>query len=90
MEPTKLTLSDKLAIARTALANERTFMAYSRTALAFLISGVSLIRFFNYLATTIIGWTLLPIGAAVVIFGFKRFKMRQREIKEAMTVDAAS
>jgi len=69
-----LSSRDKLAIARTVLANERTFLAYLRTALAFFIAGASLIKFFHKLIYGIFGWFFLLVGIVCVIIGFKQFK----------------
>ena len=69
----KVVIQDRLAMDLTSLSNERTLLNYIRTALAFLASGVALIRFFEEPAMIIIGWALLPLGIACVIFGFVRF-----------------
>ncbi len=46
-DPEELVLRDHLAIDRTAMANERTFLAYVRTALALLVIGVTFPHFLN-------------------------------------------
>jgi putative membrane protein len=69
----KVVIQDRLAMDLTSLSNERTLLNYIRTALAFLASGVALIRFFEEPAMIIIGWALLPLGIACVIFGFVRY-----------------
>ena len=69
----KVVIQDRLAMDLTSLSNERTLLNYIRTALAFLASGVALIRFFEEPAMIIIGWALLPLGIACAIFGFVRF-----------------
>ena len=48
-----LILRDYLAADRTALANETTFLAYLRTVLALVAGGVSLVHFFDSLATEV-------------------------------------
>jgi putative membrane protein len=62
-------LRDRLAENRTALANERTLLAYARTALTLFVAGVTFIRFFGYLWTTILGWMLIPLGVFTMIKG---------------------
>ncbi|MEX2354161.1 MAG: DUF202 domain-containing protein, partial [Gammaproteobacteria bacterium] len=57
-----LTLNDYLAIDRTILSNERTLLAYGRTALAQVIIGGSALKFFDSLALGVIGVIFL-IGA---------------------------
>ena len=69
-----------LAMMRTDLANERTLLAYGRTALMFTATGVTLIKFvpLSYGLHTA-GWLLGGTGVAIGILGIKRFtKMQQR------------
>ncbi|MCP4213294.1 MAG: DUF202 domain-containing protein [bacterium] len=69
----KLSLRDKLALARTLLANERTFLAYLRTALAIFIAGVSLIQFFDSITLEIVGWFFIQLGIITIYVGSRRF-----------------
>ncbi|MBM3475130.1 MAG: DUF202 domain-containing protein [Armatimonadetes bacterium] len=73
-EPGQLILRDHLAIDRTVLANERTFLAYIRTALTLFVVGASLIKFFDSLPATVVGWIFIPIGLAVLAFGISRYR----------------
>jgi len=73
-EPGQLILRDHLAIDRTVLANERTFLAYIRTALTLFVVGASLIKFFDSLPATVVGWVFIPIGLAVFAFGISRYR----------------
>lgn len=56
------------------LANERTLLAYARTALTCLITGFVLIKLFDSPLTIAVGLGLLPIGAAVFGVGLWRFR----------------
>lgn len=58
----------------TSLSNERTLLTYIRTALAFVASGVALIRFFDDPGMVVIGWVLLPVGIACALFGVGRYR----------------
>jgi putative membrane protein len=71
-----------MAIERTVLANERTFLSYSRTAMAMFVAGVSFLHFTDslYLAAISIGF--IPVAIAVFIFGLYRFKKVQERIRE--------
>ena len=69
-----LILRDYLTVDRTVLANERTFLAYIRTALTLFIAGVSFIQFFDSVAIEIVGWIFVPVGIATFIMGFTRYK----------------
>ena len=76
----ELILRDLLAIDRTILANERTYLAYIRTALAIFLSGVSLIRFFDFWLAVLTGWVFVPIGGLVFILGTIRYQRMKRLI----------
>jgi putative membrane protein len=82
-----LILRDLLALDRTDLANEWTLLAYLRTALMSLISGVTLIKLFADNAVMVIaGYALLPLALVVGIIGGLRFAGMRRRIHAARTV----
>jgi len=63
---------DKL---RTTLANERTLLAYIRTALALLIFGMAAIKFFPETALIVIlGWLFMASGVFVLVWGIGHFR----------------
>ncbi len=69
-------LRDLLALDRTHLANERTFLAYIRTAITVFIAGISLIKFFDSFELEILGWTFIFFSFAI----FARGTLRQEEV----------
>ncbi len=70
----KLSPSENLALIRTDLANERTLLAYGRTALLVAGTGVSLIKFIAESAILVgIGWALVAVGIAIGVNGALRF-----------------
>jgi uncharacterized protein (DUF302 family)/uncharacterized membrane protein YidH (DUF202 family) len=75
--PARRPLRDELAVGRTSLANERTLLAYLRTALQCVVGGVSLIKFFDHPVTRLLGAVFLPLGVAVGIAGVVLFARRQ-------------
>lgn len=77
-----LSLNDHLAVDRTALANERTLLAYVRTALQLTVAGVSLIKFFDDPVTFAIGVALVPIGFTILGSGFVLFLRRRRRLQD--------
>ncbi len=77
-----LFLRDHLAAQRTILANERTFLAYIRTALTIFIAGVSFIKFFGYVVIELLGWLLIPLGIFTLIKGLMSFRKMNRIIRE--------
>jgi putative membrane protein len=75
----ELNLNDQLAALRSILANERTFLAYQRTALTLAAVGFSLIKFFDELWSDITGWTFLLIALITIILGIIRYR-RMRDL----------
>ena len=73
-------LREKLAVRRTALANERTFLAYIRTALTFFVAGISLIKFFEARVIQIAGFVFIPVAVWVLFLGIRRYRMTQKEL----------
>ena len=82
-EPGQLILRDHLAIDLTVLANERTFLAYIRTALTLFVVGASLIKFFDSLPATVIGWVFIPLGLIVLALGISRYRHMNALIHKA-------
>lgn len=77
-----LFLRDHLAAQRTTLANERTFLAYIRTALTLFVAGVSFIKFFGSIIIEVLGWILIPIGVFIFIKGIISFRRMNKRIQE--------
>ncbi|MGC1952034.1 MAG: DUF202 domain-containing protein [Gammaproteobacteria bacterium] len=79
----QLILRDVLAIDRTRLANERTLLAWLRTALMLFVTGVTLIKLFEgVLAMEILGMVLLPAGLLAAGYGLRRY-LHTRALIEA-------
>lgn len=85
--PHQLILRDVLAIDRTRLANERTLLAWLRTALMLLISGVTLIKLFEgVVAMEVLGALLIPAGLLAAALGLRRY-LRTRALIKAEEAD---
>ncbi len=67
-------LRDCLAVERTIMANERTFLSYIRAALGLFIGGVSFIEFFDSQIMQVVGWIFIPLGIIAFILGLIRYK----------------
>lgn len=76
----KLSLSEQLALDRTILANERTFLSYSRTSLTVFVVGVTFIKLFNFPIIEILGWVFLPISFVIFFLGVRTFKKIRAEL----------
>jgi len=79
-----LTLNDYLAIDRTILSNERTLLAYGRTALAMVIIGGSALKFFDPGILTVVGWLFLVGGVITILIGWRRYRHTDRLLHAAL------
>ena len=77
----KLILRDELAIDRTALANERTLLAYLRGGVSLLLAGATFIHFAQRGWFMALGILCLPVGFAVMINGWVRFRSINKAIR---------
>lgn len=75
-----LILREKLALQRTVLANQSTFLAFLRTSMYFLVAGVSI----NNLTTVKSGRTIellfIFISVFLLIFGIINFLKNKKKI----------
>lgn len=74
-------IKDTLAIERTEFSNERTFLAYLRTALSLIVVGISLHQFFNSTISMYLAGVLIPLGAVIGYVGFRKFLKKRDLIK---------
>jgi putative membrane protein len=72
-----------LAIDRTILANERTFLAYTRTSLTMLVPGITFIHFFaNSIGLMLLGIFFIPAGLITFLYGLRSFYKKKAIIKK--------
>ena len=66
---------------RTILANERTLLAYIRTALSAWIFGMAAVKFFseNFLLVCL-GWFVTVGGTVILFWGIWQFHRRHRMV----------
>ena len=70
----QLILRDVLAIDRTRLANERTLLAWVRTAVMLLVSGMTLLKLFEGVwSLEVLGAILIPLALVVGVIGLQRY-----------------
>ncbi|QHL89400.1 DUF202 domain-containing protein [Nibribacter ruber] len=74
-------IKDALAIERTSFANERTFLAYLRTALSLIIAGFSLHQFFKSEISVWLACILIPTGLYIGYKGYLKFVKKRAFIK---------
>ena len=76
----QMILRDYLAVDRTMMTNETSFMSYVRTALTLIAAGATLLKFFNDQYIGVLGWAFIIIGGWLAIHGYQRY----RQIDEVM------
>lgn len=79
-----LTLNDYLAIDRTVLANERTLLSYTRTALTLLVIGGSALKFFDQLWMEVIGVFFMLAAIGTFIIGWRRYQRMRAYVGAAL------
>ncbi|MBI3736665.1 DUF202 domain-containing protein, partial [Candidatus Sumerlaeota bacterium] len=72
---------NRLEVERTMLANERTLLAYLRTMLTFVVVGATLIKFFDSIPYTILGWGFNVAGAWLLWIGYRRYRQVKKQIE---------
>jgi putative membrane protein len=82
-----LDLGDQLAAVRSILANERTFLAYQRTALALVVAGFSFIKFFDFFWIKIVGWIFIPASIISFTIGVLRY-IRMRDLILGLEIES--
>ena len=71
-------LNDILAMERTTMANERTFLAYIRTAMTLLVPGVTGVQLADTLLLRVVSSLFVPLGVVVFIIGVLRFQKKRK------------
>ena len=82
MKENELKLSDLLAIERTRLANTRTFLAYFRSSVFFLATGISIIHINFFEDVPFLGWGFVALSPILFFFGFYRRYTVNKSIKK--------
>ncbi len=84
-------LRDRLARDRTVMANERTFLAYIRTALIFAISGATILKLFGSSRIDLMcGYTLIAAGVVTGVIGIAKFISIKRDMNRLATPDRSA
>ena len=76
-----LNLRECLALERTTLANERTFLSYARTAVMVFITGITGFKLFgDNLIIFILGWGAILFSTILFFVGLKKYMRRFRSL----------
>ena len=79
-----------MALTTDLLANERTFLAYLRTALALQLASLAVLQFLDVAHSPIrdlLALVLAAVGSYVGLAGFRRFRENEKAIRAAQEVD---
>ena len=74
-------IRDQMAVQRTIFANERTLMAYLRTAITIMAGAFAAIKLSQHVYLQVIGFVLMPVGLALAVYSFYRYFQKQRLIQ---------
>ena len=75
-----LILREKLALERTVLANQSTFLAFLRTSMYFLVAGVSINNLTNVKSRNAIELVFILISMVLLVFGIVNFFRQKKKI----------
>jgi putative membrane protein len=77
-----LILRERLALQRTVLANQSTFLAFLRTAMYFLIAGLSLKNVLKVENSALIEVALFTLSFLIFVFGIVNYFKHKKSILE--------
>jgi len=75
-----LILRERLALQRTILANQSTFLSFLRTSMYFAVAGVSVDRLLDIPGGRIYEYVLFVISAIVLVVGIFNFAIHRKKI----------
>ena len=78
-----LILREKLALQRTVLANQSTFLAFLRTSMYFLIAGLTIDNVLQVQYGTLIRSVMFVIAGLLFVTGIINYFYQQRAIKNS-------
>lgn len=89
----QMILRDYLAVDRTMMTNETSFMSYIRTSLTLIAAGATLLKFFSGdFLMQVVGLALIIVGGWLTIHGYTRFHRTDEILRrvKGQTVQRAS
>lgn len=75
-----LILRERLALQRTILANQSTFLSFLRTSMYFAVAGISIDRLLDLPGGRIYEYILFVISAAVLVVGVFNYVTHKKKI----------
>ena len=80
-----LILRDKLALDRTRMANQRTFLAYVRTGMYFIVTALAVFHLEEKTRFGWFEWSLSAIGGLAVLGGIVSYFLMRKKVRYAIT-----
>ena|SRR6218665_469698 len=78
-----LILREQLALQRTILANQSTFLAFLRTSMYFLVAGISVNHLTNLKSGGTIEFVFMMVSLLLFLVGVINFFLHKKKIKES-------
>lgn len=78
-----LILREKLALQRTVLANQTTLLAFIRTAMYFMVAGISINNLLDYKYGHYVQFGFVTIAIFLLLVGFANYKIQKKKIAES-------
>ncbi len=78
-----LILREKLALQRTILANQTTFLSFLRTSLYFLVAGISINNLTTIPKKEAVELLFIGLGIVIFVAGLINFLTNSKKIKES-------
>ena len=78
----EIILRDFLALERTKMANERTFMTYVRFAIFMIITATAFIRVDELKTLRYFGFVMIGFSVIILIVGFVRFRQLRNQLHD--------
>ena len=75
-----LILRERLALERTEMANDRTLLAFFRTALYLFIAGITINSFLRLKYGLLLEIVFVILSLAVLIFGIVKYKQQKKRL----------
>ena len=83
----KIILRDFLALERTKLANERTFLSYTKFSLYLLTAWFAVVQVENLQPFLALGYGALALSGLIFLIGLVRFLLLRRQLRKFYQTD---
>ncbi len=78
-----LILRERLALQRTTLANQSTFLSFLRTSMYFLVAGISVDKLLATSIANFFEYVFFIISALVLVIGIANYFIQKRKIAKS-------